>query len=82
VSPAAGRWKETDVSPASSWPKRSSSSGRTDDTLQAKTNPFVLAAFTDNDYTEAERAAGQRLQLVRVSVAGRMHRMMSGVSTP
>jgi hypothetical protein len=48
--------------------------GRTDDTLQAKANPFELPTFTEQDYAEAERNAGERLERVRVSVADRVHR--------
>ncbi|MDQ6675653.1 MAG: hypothetical protein M3069_33795, partial [Chloroflexota bacterium] len=40
--------------------------GRTDHTLQAKTNPFELLTFTEQDCAEAERIAGQRLERVRV----------------
>jgi hypothetical protein len=48
--------------------------GRTDDTLQAKTNPFDLPTFTEQDQAEAERDAGQRLDRVRVPVASRVRR--------
>lgn len=58
--------------------------GRTDDTLQAKTNPFDLPTFTDEDYAVAERDAGQRLERVRVPVAHRVRRVrtasLTGVS--
>ena len=47
--------------------------GRTDDTLQAKTNPFEMATFTDEDLLAAERTASQGLERVRVPVAGRVH---------
>jgi hypothetical protein len=47
--------------------------GRTDDTLQAKTNPFEMATFTDEDLSAAERIASQGLERVRVPVAGRVH---------
>jgi hypothetical protein len=48
--------------------------GRTDDILQAKTNPFDLPAFADEHFTEAERDASQRLDRLRVPVASRMRR--------
>ena len=48
--------------------------GRTDDTLQAKTNPFDLPAFADEHFAEAERNASQRLDRLRVPVASRMRR--------
>jgi hypothetical protein len=53
--------------------------GRTDDTLQAKTNPFELPTFTEQDWAEAERAASQRLGRVRVPVAHRVRRACSAV---
>jgi hypothetical protein len=48
--------------------------GRTDDTLQAKTNPFDLPAFADEHLSEAERDASQRLDRLRVPVASRVRR--------
>ncbi len=48
--------------------------GRTDDTLQAKANPFELPTFTEQDHAEAERNAGERLERVRVPVDDRVHR--------
>lgn len=47
--------------------------GRTDDTLQAKTNPFEMPTFSDEDWSAAERTANQGLERVRVPVAGRVH---------
>ena len=53
--------------------------GRTDDTLQAKTNPFESPTFTDEDCADAERHAGERLDRVRVPVAGRVRRARSAI---
>lgn len=47
--------------------------GRTDDTLQAKVNPFETPTFTAEDLTAAEQASSQRLDRVRVPIAGRVH---------
>jgi hypothetical protein len=41
--------------------------GRTDDTLQAKTNPFELPTFTEEDWSAAERTASQGLSCRRWS---------------
>jgi hypothetical protein len=47
--------------------------GRTDDTLQAKTNPFELPSFTEEDWSAAERTGSQglscRVTAVRQSVS-------------
>lgn len=56
--------------------------GRTDDTLQAKTNPFELPTFSEYDSAEAERVAGQRLERVRVPVADRVRRVRAVSSAP
>ncbi|MDQ6673403.1 MAG: hypothetical protein M3069_22115 [Chloroflexota bacterium] len=49
--------------------------GRTDDTLQAKTNPFELPTFTDEDFSVAEWDAGRPPERVRIPVAGGLHRV-------
>jgi hypothetical protein len=46
--------------------------GRTDETLQAKSNPFELPAFGADDLAAAEQTASRYLERVRVPVAGRV----------
>ena len=47
--------------------------GRTDDTLQAKSNPFEMPTFSDDDLASAEQTSSQRLDRARIPVAGRVH---------
>jgi hypothetical protein len=47
--------------------------GRTDDTLQAKANPFEMPAFGVEDLAVAEQTSSQRLDRARTPVAGRVH---------
>jgi hypothetical protein len=47
--------------------------GRTDDALQAKTNPFEMPAFGVEDLAAAEQSSSQRLDRARIPVAGRVH---------
>jgi hypothetical protein len=46
--------------------------GRTDEMLQAKSNPFELPAFGADDLAAAEQTASRYLERVRVPVAGRV----------
>jgi Bacterial TniB protein len=47
--------------------------GRTDDTLQAKANPFEMPTFGVEDLAAAEQTSSQRLDRARTPVAGRVH---------